>query len=245
MEYKAYLQSDHWQETRKKRIAVDNGKCAICGTPNHLQVHHISYDRKGEENVDYDLITLCRDCHQSVHEVINNKIPLVTYIKNEYQEKAKEAVKPFGEEWAGKAAEIIAGSVEEILGDRRPPKYPSIVRMVKDMLNLGTSGCGPVYFSTRNAPYNRATHILKTNKLQQLTAVAVMDEINKCDPASGAMLKFGGKLSVTSSGVYFTAEEPLASVWVDKAWKRLDEITQEKFHLPFYREESNAEKQSL
>lgn len=240
-EYQEYLRSEHWQETRKKRIIVDNGKCAICGSPNGLQVHHISYDRKGEENVDYDLITLCRSCHEAVHAVINEKMPEVSEIKKEYQEKARQAVKPCGEEWAVKAAGIIACAVEELLGGKRPQKYPTIVRMVKDMLDLSTSGCGAIYFSTRHAPYNIATHILSKNKCPEVTAIDVLNEINKVEPASGAMLKFGGTLSVNSSGVYFSAKEPLAGVWIEKAWKRLDEITQEKFNLPFYREESNGE----
>ena len=68
-----------------------------------------------------------------------------------------------------------------------------------------------------------------------ITANEVMAEINKSDPASGAMLKMGGVLTVDPRAVWFHATEPLAEAWVEKAWKRLDDLTQEKFNLPFYR----------
>ena len=67
--YSEYLQSDHWKEKRKKRLAVDGYKCAVCGSTESLNVHHISYANIGSEDIDNDLVTLCHPCHAMLHRV--------------------------------------------------------------------------------------------------------------------------------------------------------------------------------
>lgn len=54
---------------RNERMNIDGHKCAISGSQEDLQVHHITYDRCfGEEDPKNDLITLCRSCHEQIHE---------------------------------------------------------------------------------------------------------------------------------------------------------------------------------
>lgn len=64
------LCSDIWQPMRKARMVKDGFKCSICGTTEHLVVHHINYPNAwGEEDIDNDLVTLCWDCHnEKVHQ---------------------------------------------------------------------------------------------------------------------------------------------------------------------------------
>ena len=74
-EYERYLQSDIWNNKRLKRLQIDEYTCQMCGTKgtrmNPLQVHHLDYHRKFNEDVEKDLVTLCRDCHQGVHRMMD------------------------------------------------------------------------------------------------------------------------------------------------------------------------------
>ena len=65
-EYKAYLNSPRWQAIRKRLYREYDYKCAMCGSPKNLNVHHITYERLGEEK-DEDLTVLCQKCHGELH----------------------------------------------------------------------------------------------------------------------------------------------------------------------------------
>ena len=55
-----------------KKAVMDRDKnyCQLCGSRNHLIVHHLSYEHHGDEwNHKGDLVTLCRGCHENVHKV--------------------------------------------------------------------------------------------------------------------------------------------------------------------------------
>lgn len=64
--YDTYLQSKRWQEKRKMALARANHKCAACGATKRLDVHHLTYERLGNERQE-DLMVLCRPCHESTH----------------------------------------------------------------------------------------------------------------------------------------------------------------------------------
>lgn len=66
-EYHRYLQTEAWQRKRTERLNIDGWKCCRCGSPHRLQVHHLNYDRVGNEDVHVDTATLCNDCHRIVH----------------------------------------------------------------------------------------------------------------------------------------------------------------------------------
>ena len=68
IDYAQYLASPEWQEKRAKRLALDKYKCALCPSKNNLNVHHLTYANLGNEDVDNDLITLCRRCHQKLED---------------------------------------------------------------------------------------------------------------------------------------------------------------------------------
>lgn len=68
VEYREYIQSDRWDKKRRKRLKKDNYTCVDCGERDRpLDVHHLSYDRLGNERMD-DLVSLCRKCHNERHE---------------------------------------------------------------------------------------------------------------------------------------------------------------------------------
>lgn len=67
-EYDEYFKTDAWQEKRKQRLKIDGYKCALCGKSEKLEVHHLTYKSFGNENVESDLISLCKECHDFAHE---------------------------------------------------------------------------------------------------------------------------------------------------------------------------------
>ena len=73
--YETYLASDEWRRKAEDRLEVDNQKCVMCGckgtSTNPLEVHHLTYHNIYHENVDKDLVTLCRVCHKNVHTMMN------------------------------------------------------------------------------------------------------------------------------------------------------------------------------
>jgi len=68
LNYKAYLQTEHWAYVRKVALERDGDKCQACGTKiGTIDVHHNTYDRLGEERLS-DVVCLCRQCHELFHE---------------------------------------------------------------------------------------------------------------------------------------------------------------------------------
>ena len=72
VDYFEYIHSEDWQKQRIKRLKIDNFACVQCGSPLNLQVHHLTYDRLGNENIETDLITLCRYCHERIEREKDN-----------------------------------------------------------------------------------------------------------------------------------------------------------------------------
>lgn len=67
-EYKAYLDSPKWKAIRERALMRDEYKCRLCGSSEHLHVHHArGAHRFHEENHMEDIITLCEDCHSRIH----------------------------------------------------------------------------------------------------------------------------------------------------------------------------------
>lgn len=73
-DYRAYIQSEFWQNRRRQFLAI-NSQCAECGLPRYLSVlifdedlhvDHKNYQRVGEE-LDSDLQSLCKRCHEIKH----------------------------------------------------------------------------------------------------------------------------------------------------------------------------------
>lgn len=66
---KAYLQSEKWNQLRKAVLKRDHYCCRKCNASGILlDVHHLHYRTLGNESLD-DLVTLCRPCHDSLHEL--------------------------------------------------------------------------------------------------------------------------------------------------------------------------------
>jgi len=66
-DYRAYLQSDHWQQLRRQTLWRWDYRCAVCNSANFVEVHHRDYSRLGHERPN-DVIALCRKCHRFFHQ---------------------------------------------------------------------------------------------------------------------------------------------------------------------------------
>ncbi len=64
--YLRYIDSPQWQTKRQAAFEHYGRVCMVCKSKHHLEVHHTTYDRLGDELMS-DLLILCADCHRSIH----------------------------------------------------------------------------------------------------------------------------------------------------------------------------------
>ena len=68
--YAQYIISPEWRMKAELRKAIDKHTCQICGPTTKstvLDVHHLHYRTLTNEDIDKDLVTLCRNCHGLLH----------------------------------------------------------------------------------------------------------------------------------------------------------------------------------
>lgn len=66
MPYEKYLQTEHWRHVRILALERAGGRCQLCNKTERLQVHHRTYERRGEEKPE-DVTVVCRPCHARHH----------------------------------------------------------------------------------------------------------------------------------------------------------------------------------
>jgi primosomal protein N'' len=67
MPYTDYLKTSHWLNLKKKAIKKAKNKCQKCSKSGvTLHVHHLTYERRGEEKMS-DLLVVCKPCHEAIH----------------------------------------------------------------------------------------------------------------------------------------------------------------------------------
>jgi 5-methylcytosine-specific restriction endonuclease McrA len=54
---------------REQVLERDGWRCQICGSFKNLQAHHTKSRSKLGNDSELNLITLCADCHRSMHEM--------------------------------------------------------------------------------------------------------------------------------------------------------------------------------
>jgi 5-methylcytosine-specific restriction endonuclease McrA len=66
-DYQTYQNSNEWKARVTKVMRRTNGICERCRQQKAIHVHHLTYERVGEEELE-DLQALCFDCHDDAHE---------------------------------------------------------------------------------------------------------------------------------------------------------------------------------
>lgn len=54
-------------ELRRRILERDGWRCQSCGLRRNLEVHHIIFRSHSGSDAEQNLITLCSDCHRSLH----------------------------------------------------------------------------------------------------------------------------------------------------------------------------------
>jgi len=66
MPYREYLETEHWDTVRRRKLFEANYTCERCEIRGVLMdVHHLHYSTRGEEEME-DLLCVCRPCHKIV-----------------------------------------------------------------------------------------------------------------------------------------------------------------------------------
>lgn len=100
MQYAEYLQSEHWEKLRKRKLKKDPS-CLVCKSEKSLEVHHLRYRNLTDVKLT-DLRTLCEKCHRTLHKAKGNgKIDFGT----EDNEKIDRLIKRTVKEWKEKCCE--------------------------------------------------------------------------------------------------------------------------------------------
>lgn len=76
--HEAFIRSREWKEIKKRLFLSKLKICEKCGSKINIEVHHINYDRFGGNELESDLMVLCRSCHKKIHGKVG-KISLPTY----------------------------------------------------------------------------------------------------------------------------------------------------------------------
>jgi len=66
--YEDHLASDKWKNLRRQVISREQGICQGCRQNQIQDIHHMSYDHLGDELL-FELIGLCRECHKKTHGI--------------------------------------------------------------------------------------------------------------------------------------------------------------------------------
>lgn len=64
--YEAHLASPEWQDLRQRVMERCRGLCEGCRLRRAVQVHHLTYERLGNEML-FDLAAVCLICHAMIH----------------------------------------------------------------------------------------------------------------------------------------------------------------------------------
>lgn len=71
-----YQTSDYkdvrWMKLRNEVLIRDQYKCQACKGVIEIQVHHVRYVKHGKiwDSPMKDLVTLCKDCHGKIHQIL-------------------------------------------------------------------------------------------------------------------------------------------------------------------------------
>ncbi len=66
-DYLAYIRSPEWELKRQQTFRLFGRRCFKCRSASNLHIHHKTYARFKQENVETDLIPLCKPCHKALH----------------------------------------------------------------------------------------------------------------------------------------------------------------------------------
>lgn len=95
MSYQDYLKSDHWKGVKEKASKRENYKrCECCGDYK-VELHHRSYKSILTKDELRNIIALCREHHQEVHDLAKDEQISVRLATRKVIRKYREQRKSF------------------------------------------------------------------------------------------------------------------------------------------------------
>jgi len=61
------LDANNYRELHRHVLERDGWRCQVCGSMQHLQVHHRKLRSQAGGDDEQNLITLCSGCHAQIH----------------------------------------------------------------------------------------------------------------------------------------------------------------------------------
>jgi 5-methylcytosine-specific restriction endonuclease McrA len=61
------MEGRDYEELRQRVLRRDSWRCQVCGSMTNLEVHHQQFRSHSGEDADGNVITLCTNCHSSIH----------------------------------------------------------------------------------------------------------------------------------------------------------------------------------
>lgn len=74
-EHEAFLRSETWKDMRRRVFDRCGGICEGCRMRRAVQVHHRNYTYKFGREMLFDLVAVCRECHEAIHDPANLRNP--------------------------------------------------------------------------------------------------------------------------------------------------------------------------
>lgn len=133
--YYAYLETSEWRAKRAERIRIDGGICKICGDTNDLQVHHITYDNVRNEDIERDLITLCRKCHKRIHKQADDNKAKIEENVSDLLDELREVIKPTNVKYIEKQSDLVANILAEY-NDNEWRNVQTITRLLRNLVRI-------------------------------------------------------------------------------------------------------------
>jgi 5-methylcytosine-specific restriction endonuclease McrA len=67
------LDPQAYERLRQSVLRRDGWRCQSCGTMSNLEVHHKQFRSQSGEDSDENLITLCTECHNHIHNAATTR----------------------------------------------------------------------------------------------------------------------------------------------------------------------------
>lgn len=132
--HEQYLQSDWWKKTREERLRMDGYRCSWCGSEKDLNVHHYSYDYLGCEDAK-ELITLCEDCHDRLHECLNELGPIRDKMEEKWQAEASGLLRALSSTYKRNNAYMLALSLYYISKGKKIQNMSAFISAVRNAIH--------------------------------------------------------------------------------------------------------------
>lgn len=187
--YNDYIHSDEWKKKREEVFAKYGRRCGICQSVNGIEVHHLTYDRIGEEMVS-DLMPLCRDCHAKITAALQearNKVD--EFMNGDDFKSALEQCDLIMDSVITKLSYSVAAILINVVKDNKVKRLNTLSASFRDLIQYHRDGRWRRHLF-KGAPYfSHIIHQLRNGKEEHTADERV--EVEKTEPLEQIKINLG------------------------------------------------------